>query len=85
MYVNGHQHELINQQGEYPAGNGLPGLWTYDNQGWKKPTDNALARYLQFYGIGSELLEDKDGTKVIAPGMSDRASELLKKYVWLTY
>ncbi|KAG9085521.1 hypothetical protein FRC06_003566, partial [Ceratobasidium sp. 370] len=52
MYSNGHRHELINQQGEYPAGSGLPGLWTYDGEGWKKPTDDTLARYLQFYGIG---------------------------------
>ncbi|QRV97142.1 laminin domain protein [Ceratobasidium sp. AG-Ba] len=82
LYSNGHSHELINEQGEYPSATGLPALWGKDGQNWKKPSEEALVRYLLFYNIGAELLASNNGTTTLAAGMSDRASDLLKKYVW---
>ncbi|KDN38371.1 hypothetical protein RSAG8_09575, partial [Rhizoctonia solani AG-8 WAC10335] len=82
-------HSLINDHGEVPEAYSLP-TFTLTNSGFygcvefsvNNLTENILARYLRFYGIGEEMIEEGEELK-IKSGMLDEARSLLSGRLFL--
>lgn len=81
-------HSLINDKGEEPETHNLPTLQGFHafntNNGTQRPSQldkKVLARYLQFYGIGSEMIEEGEDLN-IKPGMEEDAWKLLDQRVY---
>ncbi|KEP50556.1 hypothetical protein V565_077990 [Rhizoctonia solani 123E] len=82
-------HSLINAHGEVPETYDLP-TFTLTNSGFygrvvfsiDKLTENILARYLRFYSIGEEMIEEGEELK-IKSGMLDDAKRLLSERLFL--
>ncbi|CAE7152144.1 unnamed protein product [Rhizoctonia solani] len=78
-------HSLINDHGQVPESYGLPTFkvmdygveFTVDSL-----TENVLAQYLRFYGIGEELIEEGEELK-IKSNMLDNARRLLSGRLFL--
>lgn len=80
-------HSLINSKGETPEMQGLPTTrscsWYYESTGFvEKLSATLLARYLQFYGIGSEMIE-AGIVPSIKPGKEEDAKKLLMKHLYI--
>ncbi|KAG9079099.1 hypothetical protein FRC06_007952 [Ceratobasidium sp. 370] len=84
-YVQCHSHTFINAQGEDPEHSGLPGPRSLigELQNWGSEHDTTLARYLEFYGLGSEYVESGSEPK-IKEGKRNEAKGRLGGYlnVW---
>ncbi|CAE6395213.1 unnamed protein product [Rhizoctonia solani] len=78
-------HSLINDHGEMPEAYNLP---TFKNGGYTVSfpladlTEDTLAQYLRFYGIGEEMIEEGEEIK-IKTGMVEEAKALLSKRLFL--
>ncbi|CUA67643.1 hypothetical protein RSOLAG22IIIB_07501 [Rhizoctonia solani] len=83
-------HSLMNDHGEVPESYSLPTFtFTRDSTGFyyakfsvDSLTENILARYLHFYGIGGEMIEEGKELK-IKSGMLDDAKRLLSGRLFL--
>ncbi|CUA67642.1 hypothetical protein RSOLAG22IIIB_07500 [Rhizoctonia solani] len=80
-------HSLINDHGEVPEACNLP-TFKYTGHCQKvslaidKLTDDELARYLRFYGIGEDMIEEGDSLK-IKSGMQNDARAALSRRLFL--
>ncbi|CAE6442413.1 unnamed protein product [Rhizoctonia solani] len=78
-------HSLINEHGDVPEAHDLP-TFKYSSGSASFPvndlTGNVLARYLQFYGIGGEVLAEGNVPR-IKPGMTEDAKRLLSERLFL--
>ncbi|CAE6401736.1 unnamed protein product [Rhizoctonia solani] len=78
-------HSLINDHGEMPEAYNLP---TFKNGGHVVSfpladlTENTLAQYLRFYGIGEEMIEEGEEVMVKA-SMIEEAKTLLSQRLFL--
>ncbi|KAJ1300481.1 hypothetical protein OPQ81_005295 [Rhizoctonia solani] len=80
-------HSLINDRGEVPEACNLP---TFKSAGncfsisfsIQNLSENELARYLRFYSIGEEMIEEGEELK-IRSGMMDEAKRLLSARLFL--
>ncbi|CUA69482.1 Cytadherence high molecular weight protein 1 [Rhizoctonia solani] len=84
-------HSLINNDGEVPESHGLPtfapissgGMYSYVRFSLENLTENIVARYLRFYSIGEEMIEEsEEGLKIKSDMLSD-AKNLLSKRLFL--
>ncbi|CAE6541861.1 unnamed protein product [Rhizoctonia solani] len=82
-------HSLMNDHGEVPESYNLPTFTLTYNGGYyyakfsvDNLTENILARYLQFYGIGEEMIEEGEELK-IKSGMLNDAKRLLSGRLFL--
>ncbi|KAG8712817.1 hypothetical protein FRC08_014070 [Ceratobasidium sp. 394] len=77
-------HTLLNANGEEPHVFGLPNVVhiQYNLVGSHQVHDPELARCLQFYGLGAELIEGED-EPTIKEGSRDAARATLKSYFGL--
>ncbi|CAE7207585.1 unnamed protein product [Rhizoctonia solani] len=80
-------HSLINDYGQVPEAHNLPtfkslgerdSVWLNTN----KLSENELARYLRFYNIGEEMIEEEEELK-IKSGMVDSAKDTLSRRLFL--
>ncbi|CAE6527610.1 unnamed protein product [Rhizoctonia solani] len=76
-------HSLINEHGEVPEMHDLPTFKVTGNLGQPSLTldnftENQLARYLQFYSVGEEMIDEGEELK-IKPGMINDARALLSR------
>ncbi|CAE6438750.1 unnamed protein product, partial [Rhizoctonia solani] len=84
-------HSLINDDGDVPESHGLPTFTLIDNGGMynyvgfsvEKLTENILARYLRFYNIGEEMIEESEEGLKIKPDMLGDVKDLLSKRLFL--
>ncbi|KAG8743794.1 hypothetical protein FRC10_011423 [Ceratobasidium sp. 414] len=79
-YAN-HTCSFINTEGEDPMHLGLPSPSSMRNmQTWNSSYDTTLARYLQFYGIGDEFIQEGDEPTIVE-GKRDEVKARLLAYL----
>ncbi|CUA67644.1 hypothetical protein RSOLAG22IIIB_07502 [Rhizoctonia solani] len=83
-------HSLINDDGEVPESHGLPtfapirnGMYSYVGFSLENLTENIVARYLRFYSIGEEMIEESEEGLKIKSDMLGDAKNLLSKRLFL--
>ncbi|KAH7335743.1 hypothetical protein B0J17DRAFT_667627 [Rhizoctonia solani] len=78
-------HTLVNENGELPEVHNLPSF--KQERSYMRTvvpartlTEDALVKYLQFYNMGKEMLEEGEELK-LKPGMIEDAKNLLAQYL----
>ncbi|KAF8593660.1 hypothetical protein BDV93DRAFT_612162 [Ceratobasidium sp. AG-I] len=72
-------HHIVSENGEAPLSCEVPAILTGRGQTFWKASDSLLAQYLQFYNIGTELIE-KGNPPTLKPSSNERASRILGEY-----
>ncbi|KAF8592885.1 hypothetical protein BDV93DRAFT_517011, partial [Ceratobasidium sp. AG-I] len=69
-------HHIVSENGEAPTNSEVPAVKNGGGHTFWKASDGALAQYLQFYNIGTHLIEKGD-PPTLKPNSNEQASRIL--------
>ncbi|KAF8598003.1 hypothetical protein BDV93DRAFT_512903 [Ceratobasidium sp. AG-I] len=75
-------HHIVNENGEAPTDYHVPDIRnTVGHYFWSKTPDDILVRYLQYYNIGTDLIEQGD-PPTLKPNSTEQARYILGGYTY---